>query len=199
MSRGEPEPDSSGAEDGFNNATPAETAYRERIAELCRQHEKGLLRMLRGRVGSMQDAQDIAQKAYVKLLALDSPGTVSFLEGYLWKIATNIAIDRARIQRRHNAQDLSRMSEPDLSAPSPETMWIAREQLEICNKAIEELPPKCRMAFVLRVMDELPLAEIARRMDIDISGVKRYVTRGHEHCQKKRVADAAEQTTRNDK
>lgn len=197
MSR-EPEPDSPGTEGGVNNATPADTAYRERITELCRQHEKELLRMLVGRVGSMQDARDIAQAAYVKLLALDRPGTVSFFAGYLWKIATNLAIDQARTQRRRNAQDLSQMSEPDLSAPSAESVCIAGEQLQILEKAIEELPPKCRMAFVLRAIDGLPLAEIARRMGIDISGVKRYVIRGHEHCQI-RLANAAEQTTRSDK
>ena len=196
MSRSEPKPDSGGAKVEGNNASPAAIAYRERIAELCRQHEKGLLRMLLGRVGSMQEARDIAQEAYVRLLALDRRGTVSFLEGYLWKIAANIAKDRGRTQQRRSAQDLSLMSKPDMSSPSPESVCVAHERLEICRNAIEELPPKCRAAFLMRVFDGLPLAEIARHLCIDISGVKRYVARGYEHCQ--RAVDAAEQITGSD-
>jgi len=191
MSRDEPKPDSRRAEVEGSNATPADKSYGERIAELCRQHEKALLRMLFGRVSSMQEARDIAQEAYVRLLALDRPGTVSFLEGYLWKIAANIATDGARARKYRSAHDLTLASEPDSTSPSPEFVCLARERLAICQKAIEVLPPKCRMAFILRVIDELPFEEIAQRMSIDISGVKRYVARAAVHCQQ--AVDAAEQ------
>ncbi len=70
-------------------------AHRERIAALRLKHEGALLRMLMGKGASPSDAKDIAQEAYVRLLGLDSSAS-SFLEGLLWKIASNLQIDRAR-------------------------------------------------------------------------------------------------------
>ncbi|WP_410966413.1 RNA polymerase sigma factor, partial [Salmonella sp. SAL4449] len=47
------------------------------------------------------------------------------------------------------------------SEPSPEPLWEKREHTAILQQAIEELSPRLRMAFVLRIWDELPYEEIA--------------------------------------
>ncbi len=52
------------------------------------------MRFLRHRVHSQHEAREIAQEAYVRLWKLDSPGTVSFLQAYLFKTAANIATER---------------------------------------------------------------------------------------------------------
>ncbi len=38
----------------------------------------------------------MAQEAYVRLLQLHQPGAVSFLRGYLFKIAANLSVDVVR-------------------------------------------------------------------------------------------------------
>src|ERR1700734_1997162 len=68
------------------------------IERLFREHNEALIRFLRGRVGSHNEALEIAQEAYVRLLSLDQPGAVSYLRAFLFKTAANIAIDR---RRRH--------------------------------------------------------------------------------------------------
>jgi RNA polymerase sigma factor (sigma-70 family) len=194
MSRDKPEPDSRCAEVKENNATREDETHRARIAALCQQHENALLRMLLPRVGSIQAARDVAHEAYVRVLALDRPGTVSFLKGFLWKTAANLATDQGRTQKYRNMRSLILASEPELSSPSPESVWVTRERLEICQRAIAELPPKCRTAFILRVFAGLKFEEVSRRMRIDISGVKRHVARATAHC--RRAVDAAEQVNK---
>lgn len=170
---------------------PAElAAHRDRIAALCLQHERALLRMLTYRGCSMQEAREIAQEAYVKLLSLDQSGAISFLEGYLWRVAANLVIDRARSRRYRSERLRTLAAEPEPTYPPPERNYLAQQRIEVIERAMAALPDKCRTAFKLRVFDELPLEAVAAQMRIDVSGVKRYVARALVHC--KLAVEAAE-------
>jgi RNA polymerase sigma factor (sigma-70 family) len=186
----EPSPGSPMAEIDDSSVPADLAAHRERIAALCLQHERALLRMLMHRGCSMQEAREIAQEAYVKLLSLDQAGAVSFLEGYFWRIAANLVIDRARARRYREARLRTLAAEPQPTYPSPEGNYIARQRIKVIERAMAALPDKCRTAFRLRVFDELPLEAVAAQMGIDVSGVKRYVARALVHC--KLAVEAAE-------
>ena len=54
------------------------------VDRLFREHNEALIRFLRGRVGSRNEALEIAQEAYVRLLSLDQPGAVSYLRS-IWR------------------------------------------------------------------------------------------------------------------
>jgi RNA polymerase sigma factor (sigma-70 family) len=194
MSEDEPKPDSPCAEVKDNNAASAVEVHRARIAEVYVQIEAPLLGALRSRVGSMQEARDIAQEACVKLM--ERTGTVNSLRAFLWRTALNIATDRWRQGTFRNAQTPILASEADSTSPSPEFACIALEQLAIIEKALDELPPKCRKAFILLFFENLEFTDVAERIGIDISGVRKYVARAIEHCQ--RAVDAAEQAKRSD-
>jgi len=49
------------------------------VERLFREHNEALIRFLRSRVGSHNEALEIAQEAYVRLLSLDQPGAISYL------------------------------------------------------------------------------------------------------------------------
>src|ERR1700756_676267 len=85
-------------------AVPADECSAEkegpaRIDHLFREHNDALVRFLSARLGSYQDAREVAQEAYVRLLNLDRPGAANFLKALLYKTAANLAIDRLRHQR----------------------------------------------------------------------------------------------------
>ena len=67
---------------------------RAHIDHLFREHNDALVRFLSARLGSYQDAREVAQEAYVRLLNLDRPGAANFLKALLYKTAANLAIDR---------------------------------------------------------------------------------------------------------
>src|SRR5580692_147523 len=76
-----------------------EEGHAARIDHLFREHNDALVRFLSARLGSYQDAREVAQEAYVRLLNLDRPGAAGFLKALLYKTAANLAIDRLRHQR----------------------------------------------------------------------------------------------------
>ena len=198
MSEDGPKPNSPCAEVEDKKAASAVELQRARIAEAYRQIEMRLLIALQSRVGSMQEARDIAQEACLRLCVtlIERSGTVHSLEAFLWRTAQNIANDRWRQWKYRNAREFTLASEADSTSPSPEFAGIARERLAIVEKALDELPPKCRMAFMLLFFENLEFTDVAERIGIDISGVRKYVARAIEHCQ--RAIDAAEHAKRSD-
>src|ERR1700734_1930786 len=70
------------------------------IAGLFRDHNAALLRFAATKLGSEQEARDVAQEAYVRLLQLDRPETIGYLRAFLFKITANLAMDRLRARKR---------------------------------------------------------------------------------------------------
>src|ERR1700743_3922041 len=79
-----------------------EVSRAEVVERLFREHNEALIRFLRGRVGSHNEALEVAQEAYVRLLSLDQPGAVSYLRAFLFQTANNLALDRLRRDQVHS-------------------------------------------------------------------------------------------------
>lgn len=150
-----------------------ESAHAERIATVFREHNQSLLRFLAGRLASEQDAREVAQEAYVRLLQLDRPEGVSFLKAFLFKTAANLAIDRVR-RRRTSESSERRFFELNLG-PSPESTLSAAEDATVTLAALRELPTRHRVAFLLSRLEGLSTVEIALRLGITDRAVRKYL------------------------
>jgi len=154
---------------------------------------------LTARTGSTHEAREVAQETYARLLELDRPEAVGFLAGYMWKIAANLVLERAR--SRANRARLNRLvlvaSEQEQSAQSPETLLYTEQQLRLVEAALERLPPKCIEAFVLRIIQDLSFKEVAARMGLSERMAKIHVARAAQACQN--YLDAAESAGRRPK
>jgi RNA polymerase sigma factor (sigma-70 family) len=151
------------------------------IERIFREHNASLLRFLQARLSSAQDAREVAQEAYVRLLQLDAPGAIGFLRAYLFKTAANIATDRLRhrkVVQLTNTEDFF-----DLQPPSPMDTLAAQQDLEVLSAAMDELTPKCREVFMLRRLGNLRTDEIARRANIGPRMVRIYIAQALAHCQ----------------
>ncbi len=150
------------------------------IAELFRVHNAALVSFLAARLHNAQDARDVAQEAYVRLLQLDAPGALSFLRGYLFKIAENLAIDRLRHQAlRVRAAYTERLLFDEFDeGSSAEQNLLAQEELSRISARLMDLPADCRRAFVMHVLLDRPTKDIAAEMDVTDRTVRNYVTRG---------------------
>jgi RNA polymerase sigma factor (sigma-70 family) len=170
--------------------TNAAESYSDTVAALFRKKDQELKRFLASRLGSPHDAQEVAQEAYAKLLALDKPGTPSILVYRLWRIAANLAKDRLKVHANRQRIGPTALFDSMMAAPSPEPQCIALERVELVQKGLTELPPRCREAFMLRMVDERPYDEVALLVGVDTRTAKRYVARALAHCQ--RVINMAE-------
>ena len=169
----EPEPGASEAE-----------AHGRKVERLFREHNESLLRFLRARLHSPQEAREVAQEAYVQLLGLHSPGTIGFLQGYLFRTAANLATNRLKQRTRRRRIDELVFFETPTTHRSPEPTWAARQELALIHRAIEELPATCRLAFLMVKFDDASVEDVAHELGLHPRRVRRFVARAIEHCQK---------------
>lgn len=159
------------------------------IEQLFRQHNQSLVRFLAAKLHSEQEARDVAQEAYVRVLRLDAPEAVSYLRAFLFRTAANIAIDRLRSRNAETrAFDLFESLNDE---PSVERGAVASEELGLLARFIDELPPKCRQAFLLRRLHGLSAQEVAQRMGIPARTVRHYVVEAMVYCQGRLRGDRA--------
>jgi RNA polymerase sigma factor (sigma-70 family) len=169
--------------------SPASPSRAEQVLKLFLAHHGRLVSFLRAKVGSQQEAEDLAQKAYEELLAVRREETASFFASYLYRTATNLAINRSKEQGRARQYRAAVDHGQPPTDRSPEPLWLARERLELLGQALDRLPPRIRMVFILRFWEDLQYDEIVARMaleevKIDRRTAMRYVERALVHCQK---------------
>jgi RNA polymerase sigma factor (sigma-70 family) len=162
-------------------AAPDTGASTTEIERLFREHNAALLRFVSAKLGCEQEAREVAQEAYVKLLSLDRPEAVSYLRGFLFKTAANLALDRLRQRVRRRTEPLIGESEWTIFDLSPERQLQDAQAIQVLRTALAELPGKCRQAFIMHRVHELSCAEIMQRLNIGERSVRLYVARAIQH------------------
>ena len=145
------------------------------LARLFEEHNAVLIHLLRAKLHSDQEARDVAQEAYVRMLQLDRLGTVSYLRAYLFRTALNIATDRLRMDGVRRAAHRDLAFESRIDELSPERAVAATDELAAVRRAMETLPPKMRQAFLLHGFAELDLSEVAARMGLSERSVRNFI------------------------
>jgi RNA polymerase sigma factor (sigma-70 family) len=166
-----------------NAGEPAGSSHAQRISRLFSEHNDSLIQFLATRLRSVQEAKEVAQEAYVRLLSLEDSGAVSFLRAFLFKTAANLAVDRIRSRnRQRQALDAGLGDEAREAPPTPDREAATAQEVEIVRRLIGELPPKCRRAFLLHRVHGAEFSEIAKEMGLSERMVRHYVLRAVLYC-----------------
>ena len=157
------------------------------VSELFREHNRVLVGYLRSRLGSLQEAKEVAQEAYVRVLQLHEPGTPGLLRAYLFKTAANLAIDRLRHRRvRQRSEDQPELFEELNTAhgelDDPAEQLLAREQADRLLRILQELPSKCQQVMNLHRFEGISQRDVSMRLGISERMVRRYVTYAMVYC-----------------
>jgi len=157
---------------------------RVELNRLAVRYYDSLVRFLRRRSSSTEDAADLAQDTFVRLSAVDidqirKPGS------FLFTTALNLLRDRARSAQARHAVFSIPAEDAQLVCPAPhaERILDGEQRLRALEEALQELGPKCRAVFVLFHFDELSQREIADRLGISVSMVEKYVKQALTHCE----------------
>jgi RNA polymerase sigma-70 factor (ECF subfamily) len=162
--------------------TTGGASHAARIDSLFRAHNEALVRFLSSRLRSRQEAMEVAQEAYVRMLNLADPGAVSFLRAFLFRTAANIAVDRLRHGGHERRLRESPMFREFVETRTPERHAIGVQDVAALRRLVGELPEKCRYAFLMYRVSGVELPEIARQMQVSERMVRLYVQRALEHC-----------------
>lgn len=164
--------------------TAAESEFAREVFEL---HRAALYRYLVGLLPSKEDAREVLQETYLRLLRQHSFEHIrANARAYLFQIATNLARDLFR-QKSHRTevagQGVRTLRELD------GTEWAAWPDLELAGEqlakvivaALEQLNPAVREALLLYRFRDMSHQEIAVQMRLSTRTVERYVKEGLAH------------------
>jgi RNA polymerase sigma-70 factor (ECF subfamily) len=114
------------------------------------------------------EAEDITSEVFIRAWARNSKIRTETLKAYLLTIARNVYLEGLRKDRR---KVFLKDQHPD---PSPEPDRVVESQMELSKvrQVLKALPEIDRTAFILRVQQELPYAEIARVLQLSLSATK---------------------------
>ena len=154
---------------------------RQELSALFREHRHKLVRFLAIRLGSDAEAEEAAQEAFLRLLNLRALKDAENLKALLYLTSRNIAIDRVRRRKLQAAWERDTQDE-GLDEVTPEQIVSDRQQLDFLYRLLDELPPKCREAFVGFKLQGLGYDVVASQMGLTESMVRKYVLRAVAYC-----------------
>jgi RNA polymerase sigma factor (sigma-70 family) len=143
-----------------------------------------LVRFLTARLRSATAAEDLVQDLYLRVASLELSEPVDNPSAYLYRLASNLMLDRLRSDRRAGARDASWLQtkrvemggESVADEPSPEQAVYGRQRLGLAAQAIAELPPKTRRAFELHKLQGLTQEETAQELGVSRKTVEKQIS-----------------------
>jgi len=138
------------------------------LDSLFRAHAREIRRFLTRRLSCAETAADLTQDAFLQLLRTGTGATVTDPRAYLFRTASNLAVDHRRqaARRPARAADAEFLAQVEDPLPSPEARLLTREELRLLRGAIAALPPRCREVFLLQRFGGLSYEAIGQQLGI---------------------------------
>jgi len=137
------------------------------LGQIFRDHHKQVLNAAYRVTGNAQDAEDVLQTVFMRLVRREGGSPLSDSPGsYLHRAAINAALDIVRSRQAARSSPLEDV-EPTLSAASetaPDRLHDAAELQDEIRKALARMSPKSAEVFVLRYFEGYGNHEIARML-----------------------------------
>jgi len=138
-----------------------------------------LRRYVRPRVGSKDDAEDVIQEAYLRVLRYSVDHGVEDMERLLFSAAKNLAVDsiRRRRTRVKTATSYAALEADTQAWPAPDEQVYVQQRLSSIEAAVALLPERCREVFLMHRVESLSYSQIAARCGISVSAVEKNIAR----------------------
>ena len=152
---------------------------------VVRTHQRQIYRILWLQLHDSDAAETLTQecflRAYRKWHEFRGESSVGT---WLIRIALNLARDHVRSRRLAFWRRLRWATPATTSAsavpdrdPSPERQLLARERLNTVWDRVDRLPVRQRTCFMLRYVEEMPIAAIAETLELEVGTVKAHLAR----------------------
>jgi RNA polymerase sigma factor (sigma-70 family) len=153
---------------------PDEPSGQREFSVLYRATLAPLRRYLTRLLGNPSEAQDVAHDAYMRVYPSVTDHSARRPEALLYTAARRLAINR--LKRRSISPVARDAFIPETSAsadPGVQQQVITRQELDILEEAISDLPEGCRAVLLLCKIEQLSHREIAERLAIAVSTVEK--------------------------
>ena len=142
------------------------------------EYPAALHRYLMRQLHNRDDAQDLAQEAYLRFLQLPNSGVVRKPGAYLFRIAFNLMTEWRLRQDRSvvscDSELVESQEEVPAETPDLEDQLASRQRLE---KVLEQVPVNYRQVLLMSKCDGMSNDEIAKVLNVAPDTVARYLGR----------------------
>lgn len=143
-------------------------------------HEPHFLRQARRWSRHREEAFDLVQEAYLKLLQIEDWPAIRDPRSYTVTMIRNLVLQRVRRDRVVAITDIPApgLAEIGDDAPGVFETVAAREALMDLLADVDRLPPVCQRVIRMRKFEDRTPTEIAHALGIGISTVETHLARG---------------------
>ena len=158
--------------------------------ELDRAFRGPLLAYFLKRVKNRNEAEDLTQEVFVRLLHHPDRNNGHTLGGYVFTIAANLLRDRAKsVTAAHDRriESLDLLAEKDVFSAnlvedrSPERVLVGKQTVQDVLDALAELGERTRDVFILARLENVQHREIAAIYGISVSMVEKMMMKAMAH------------------
>jgi len=164
---------------------------RDAFRVLVERHSQSVFRLAYRMTGNQHDAEEVVQEAFLRAYQkLEQFAERANFGTWVYRIAANYAIDRMRQRKSEDSQraaaarpseeggaEIDLMSLVPDASPSPERLAQSRQLAQHMRRALIELTPAERTAFVMRHWGGSGIEEIAAALESSTSAAKNTVFR----------------------
>jgi RNA polymerase sigma factor (sigma-70 family) len=168
----------------------AESEAARQAADLDRKFRAPLLAYFSKRVLSRNEAEDLTQEVFVRLLHHPDRHNGQTVDAYVFTIAANLLRDRAKsVSGAYDraSQNVDLLVETNQYSPSliedrdPERVLVGKEAIEDVLEALGELGERTRDVFILARLEAMQHREIAEIYGISVSSVEKMIMKAMVH------------------
>ncbi len=152
------------------------------LGSLYLAHHGWLQGWLRRRLGCRDQAADLAQDTFLRLLTGRLPPLLDEPRAYLTKVAHGVLCNHYRRLSLERAWAEALASLPEAWAPSPEERQLALATLHALDAMLDRLPERVRSAFLMSQLEGMSYADIAAALGVAERSIKRYMAQAFEAC-----------------
>ena len=142
-------------------------------------------------LGNPEDAQDVAQEVFLRVYrSREGYEASAKFTTWLYRIATNLAVNHARDTRNERPEKTVSLDQPDdetgltMEVPdstlSAEEMLLRRERLAAIRQRVQALPERQRMAVAMHKYQHMDYKQIGEVLKLSESATKSLLFRAYE-------------------
>jgi RNA polymerase sigma-70 factor (ECF subfamily) len=159
---------------------------------LVEQHSRAIFRLAFRMTGNEQDAEDVVQETFLRAYRqLSRYEARSSFSTWLYRIASNYALDLIRMRKRHedrrergSSEDHDILQTVPETSPGPDRVLYGSQVKDKVNAALDELSAQERAAFVLRHFEGLSIEEIGQSLGTGTNATKHSIFRAVQKLRK---------------
>ncbi len=153
------------------------------VEDYYSEYRQTLMAYFRRRLPADEDPEDMTQQVFFRLAEGPDLKAVQHPRGLIFRVAVFVLRDLLRRRKTHHVPEHQGLDHDELVSESPtqDDVLAHKQKLRFFMRKLDELPPKCKQAFILHRMKHLPHAEVAKAMGISVSTVEKHMIRAIAH------------------